>query len=89
MDWEKRKKYNKIDHYAEAIERNQKEKPLFKAPRELKLGIHQDHNWQIINEPTGPHRGKVICKTCGGKFVTWLPKGAIKKTARKGGGPEF
>jgi hypothetical protein len=46
------------------------------------LGIHQDHDWEIINEPTGPHAGKVVCNTCKSKkgksmFVSWLPKGYI------------
>ena len=41
------------------------------------LGIHEAHDWAIINKPTGPHAGKVICNTCNGKFVSWLPKGYI------------
>jgi hypothetical protein len=46
------------------------------------LGIHKDHDWEIINEPTGPHAGKVVCNTCKNKkgkgmFVSWLPKGYI------------
>ena len=46
------------------------------------LGIHKEHNWEIINEPTGPHAGKVVCNTCKNKsgksmFVSWLPKGYI------------
>jgi hypothetical protein len=41
------------------------------------LGIHKDHDWEIINKPTGPHAAKVVCKTCGNKFVSWLPKNYI------------
>lgn len=41
------------------------------------LGVHKSHDWQIINKPTGPHAGKVVCNTCNGKFVTWLPKDYI------------
>lgn len=41
------------------------------------LGIHKEHDWEIINKPTGPHAGKIICNTCGGKFVNWIPKGYI------------
>lgn len=41
------------------------------------LGAHKDHQWEIVNKPSGPHAGKVICNSCGGKFVTWLPKGYI------------
>ena len=41
------------------------------------LGIHKDHEIEFIKKPTGPHAGKAICKTCGNKFVTWLPKGSF------------
>jgi len=46
------------------------------------LGIHKEHDWAIINEPTGPHAGKVVCNTCKNKkgksmFVSWIPKGYI------------
>lgn len=41
------------------------------------LGIHKDHEIEYIKEPTGPHAGKAVCKTCGGKFVAWLPKGSF------------
>jgi hypothetical protein len=46
------------------------------------LGIHKEHDWEIINEPTGPHAGKVVCNTCKSKkgksmFVIWIPKGYI------------
>jgi hypothetical protein len=46
------------------------------------LGTHKDHNWTIINKPTGPHAGKVVCNTCKNKkgksmFVSWIPKGYI------------
>jgi hypothetical protein len=48
-----------------------------RAKMQQSLGIHKDHNWQIINKPTGPHAGKIICNTCNNKFVVWLPKGYI------------
>ena len=46
------------------------------------LGIHKEHDWEIINEPTGPHAGKVVCNSCKNKkgksmFVIWIPKGYI------------
>jgi hypothetical protein len=41
------------------------------------LGIHENHEWEIINKPTGPHAGKIVCNTCGGKFVNWIPKDYI------------
>ena len=45
--------------------------------RQINLGIHENHNWQPIRLSIGPHAGKVICNDCGGKFVTWLPKGIL------------
>lgn len=39
------------------------------------LGIHLTHNWQAVKSQSGPHEGKAICNTCGGKFIMWLPKG--------------
>jgi hypothetical protein len=41
------------------------------------LGTHVDHELERILAPTGPHAGKIICKTCGNKFVTWLSKKSI------------
>ena len=53
-----------------------------RAKVKSQLGIHQDHNWELINEPTGPHAGKIVCNTCKSKkgksmFVAWIPKGYI------------
>ena len=39
------------------------------------LGTHLTHDWQAIKINSGPHEGKAICKTCGDKFIMWLPKG--------------
>ena len=47
------------------------------SKRQIKLGIHEKHNWQVVKLQSGPHTGKIICNDCGGKFVTWLPKGNI------------
>lgn len=44
---------------------------------EINLGKHENHEWDVVLDVPGPHAGKIICKTCGGKWVTWLPKGAI------------
>jgi len=38
------------------------------------LGIHKEHEWQPVKLDSGPHAGKAICKTCGNKFICWLPK---------------
>ena len=73
LNWTKNTTNRKIDHYADAIERNQS-KPK-KTKKDINLGIHEKHNWQIVKTQTGPHAGKIICNDCNGKFVTWLPKG--------------
>lgn len=82
LNWEKRKAYDKIDHYEWAKQRrkiqDKKWQPFsLENPKNINinLGIHENHNWQPIRGTFGPHAGKVICNTCGGKFVTWLPKG--------------
>jgi uncharacterized membrane protein YfhO len=41
------------------------------------LGIHQTHNLDRIQLTSGPHSGKLICKTCNNKFLKWLPKEAL------------
>lgn len=43
----------------------------------INLGKHENHEWDVVLDVPEPHSGKIICKTCGGKWVTWLPKGAI------------
>lgn len=53
---------------------------------ELKLKEHKLHNWIIIDKPSGPHVGKIVCNTCGGKFVSWIPKDYL---THKGGGPDW
>lgn len=44
---------------------------------QINLGKHEDHDWDVVTDVPSPHVGKIICNTCGGKWVTWLPKGAI------------
>jgi hypothetical protein len=44
---------------------------------EVNLGKHENHNWKPVIGEFGPHKGKIICETCEGKWVTWLPKAAI------------
>ena len=75
MDWAKNTANRKIDHYQDAIDRNSPELKNLKT--KLNLGIHEDHDCQIIILQSGPHAGKVICIDCDGKFVTWLPKNYI------------
>ena len=46
-----------------------------KAKLNAGLGEHLTHDWQAVKAQSGPHEGKAICNTCGGKFIMWLPKG--------------
>jgi hypothetical protein len=50
-----------------------------KAALNSKLGAHRTHNWTPVQAESGPHAGKAICNTCGGKFIMWLPKGYFNK----------
>jgi hypothetical protein len=43
--------------------------------QEIDLGIHIDHELDIIKLESGPHESKLICITCKNKFIRWLPKG--------------
>ena len=36
--------------------------------------VHKDHQVQIIAKPQGIHAAKLVCLTCNGKFIQWLPK---------------
>lgn len=44
----------------------------------INLGKHETHDWQPILGDFGPHKGKIICNTCKGKWVTWLPKVVVE-----------
>jgi len=49
-----------------------------KAEKERQtLGTHANHELERIQLPSGPHSGKLICKTCNNKFIKWLPKSAF------------
>lgn len=52
-------------------------KKSYSSQTQINLKQHEMHDWQPIKGPFGNHAGKIICNTCGGKWVTWLPKGAI------------
>jgi hypothetical protein len=43
--------------------------------QKIDLGIHEDHDLDIVKLNSGPHVGKLICITCNDKFIRWLPKG--------------
>jgi hypothetical protein len=88
INHEKQNNYDKIDHYEWAKRKNKIQdakwkhhtlKPVKKLTNltHIDLKQHEMHDWQPIKGPFGNHAGKIICNTCGGKWVTWLPKGAI------------
>lgn len=52
-------------------------KKVYSSQTQINLGKHENHSWQPIKGPFGPHAGKIVCNTCGGKWVAWLPKGSI------------
>jgi hypothetical protein len=41
------------------------------------LGVHADHDLDRIPLQSGPHAGKLVCKTCNNKFLKWLSKEAF------------
>lgn len=88
IEWEKRNDYDNVDHYEWEKHRNKIEDENWrhhslKKPKkisgstQINLKQHENHDWQPLKGPFGPHEGKIICKTCGGKWVAWLPKGSI------------
>ena len=95
FNWEKRRQYDKIDHYEWAKQRNKiqdKKWKLFTLEKpnkteenfiDINLGTHETHNWRIVLEPSGPHAGKIVCDTCGGKHVTWLSKEHVRLIRQK------
>lgn len=88
MEWGKRNDYDNVDHYEWTKRRNKVEDAKWrhhslKKPKKtsgkitINLKEHEKHDWQPLKGPFGPHEGKIICNTCGGKWVAWLPKGSI------------
>ncbi len=73
-------------HGYEAVDRQyirQTFKPEPNLKQQINLGIHENHDWQPVLEAKGPHAGKIICNTCGGKFVTWLSKEHVRLIRQK------
>jgi hypothetical protein len=52
----------------------QKHKQAQAAKDKEFLGTHAEHTLEKIQLSTGPHHGKLICKTCDNKFLKWLSK---------------
>lgn len=71
-------------HGYEAVDRQYIRQTVKKTPDfNVNLGTHEDHDWRIVLEPTGPHAGKIVCDTCGGKHVTWLSKEHVRLIRQK------
>ena len=79
IDHNKRNRLAKIDHYAEAVERNalQRIKPKAKNFKRIfvDLGEHEHHDYTIERGPFGNHAGRIRC--CG-KVIRWLPKSVFR-----------
>lgn len=67
----------------EIVEKQYIRQTVKKEPElNINLGKHENHNWRIILEPTGPHAGKIHCDTCD-KHVTWLSKEHVRLIRQK------
>ena len=56
---------------------NQKYKQEQSDKEKQFLGIHASHQLERVQSQSGPHAGKLICKTCKNKFLKWLPREAF------------
>ena len=65
------------DDYDLTVRNNYRPKRNLYPSTEINLGIHENHDWEVVRDVPSPHSGKIVCNSCGGKWVTWLPKGAI------------
>ena len=65
-----KKGFDKSWHIEQANKKVQAEK------EKQSLGTHVNHELEKIKLDSGPHSGKLICKTCN-KFIKWLPKSAF------------
>ena len=70
-------------HGAEVVKSEYTEKVQPRLNDKINLGSHENHNWEPVLGTFGPHEGKIICKTCGGKFVTWLSKQHVRLIRQK------
>ena len=66
-----KKGFDKGWHDRQAQKQQRKQRLL---NQNIDLGIHKDHELDIIKLDSGPHAGKLVCTTCN-KFLRWLPKG--------------
>ncbi len=57
------------DEFIRKQEQSEKEKQF--------LGIHASHELERVQSQSGPHAGKLVCKTCKNKFLKWLPREAF------------
>ena len=63
--------------FDKAWHEQQKHKKARQDKEQQFLGIHATHDLDRIQTQSGPHAGKLICKTCNNKFLKWLPKEAF------------
>jgi hypothetical protein len=67
-----KKGFDKDWHIKQQFKKEKNEKIL---NQKIELGIHKDHDLDIIPLTSGPHSSKLICITCNNKFIRWLSKG--------------
>lgn len=77
IDWNRPDYVSRMDRDYWTNPKNGFDKGWHEKRKEIKLGIHEDHEWYVVKLNNGTHAGKVLCQTCGDKFVTWVPKGVI------------
>lgn len=63
--------------FDKAWHEQQKNKKVQVEKEKQFLGNHIDHELESIKAASGPHAGKLICKTCNNKFLKWLPREAF------------
>lgn len=86
LNWERKPWVSSLDSdywtnpkegFDQAWHQTQKYKHTQLEKEKQLLGIHIDHNLEKIQLSSGPHHGKLICKTCNNKFIKWLPREAF------------
>jgi hypothetical protein len=65
-------------HGAEIVQSQYTKNVQSRLKDKVDLGSHENHDWEPTLGNFGPHKGKIICKTCGDKFVTWLSKQHVR-----------
>ena len=76
LNWNRKKQTSTLNSEYWADPKNGFDKSWHTQNNHLKqlLGTHSSHEWEAVKSQSGPHSGKLICKTCNNKFICWLPK---------------